>query len=164
MLFKTKEFYIDKAKEEDFHDIIDIYNSNKNFLLIHMDKENITKSWLTNEFKQMENVGFYSCKIVDIDSNKIIGLMDFKIEEETYLSLMMIHGNLKNKGMGKKVFQSFEEYVLSKESKKIKIDVVINYSKDVLTFWRNNGFVKVKEVELNWTGKVLPAITMMKIL
>ena len=110
----------------------------------------------------MKEVGFYCCKIVELSSGKIIGIMDFKIAEETYLSLLMIHNDYKSKGFGKLIFQALQEYVKSLISKCIRIDVVANYDNSVLDFWTRNGFIKFKDVELNWTGKTLPATTMKK--
>jgi GNAT superfamily N-acetyltransferase len=88
--------------------------------------------------------------------------MDFKVDKETYLSLLMIHHVFKGKGLGKLVFQSFEEYAGSQKSNCIRIDVVTGYSNSVLDFWIKNGFSSFKDVELNWTGKILPAVTMKK--
>lgn len=162
MLFQTKDFYIDTIENKDLNEIVEIYNSNKNFLISHMNKKNITKDLLLKEIKSMKEAGFYSCKIVDILSGKIIGIIDFKIAEETYLSLLMIHGNLKNKGYGKLILSAFEQYVKLLKSKSIRIDVVINYDSNVLDFWVKNKFIKFEKVDLNWTGKVLPAVIMKK--
>lgn len=97
----------------------------------------------------MKEIGFYSCKIVEISSEKIMGVIDFKVGEETYLSLLMIHNDFKSKGFGKLILQAFEEYVKSLKSKCIRIDVVTNYENSALDFWIKNGFIKFKNVELN---------------
>lgn len=47
----------------------------------------------------MKNEGFYSCKIVQKNSNEIVGIIDFKVDKETYLSLLMINSNLKGQGI-----------------------------------------------------------------
>lgn len=164
MFFKTNDFYVDLIKNEDLNEVIEVYNSNKHFLINHMDKDKITNEWIINELESMKKVGFFSCKIVDVNSEKIIGVIDFKIEHETYLSLLMIHSDFKNKGFGKLLFKSFEEYAKSLKSKCIRIDVVTNYDDSVLNFWSKNGFTKFKNVTLNWTGKDLPATTMKKVL
>jgi len=64
---------------------------------------------------------------------------------------------------GKQIFRAFEEYAKSLKSKCIRIDVVTNYDNSVFDFWVRNGFVKFKHVELNWTGKTLPAIIMKRV-
>ncbi|AFK86374.1 MULTISPECIES: GNAT family N-acetyltransferase [Thermoanaerobacterium] len=162
MFFGLKGFYIDSVENKDLNEVVEVYNSNKHFLLSHMDKEKVTKEWILQELESMKEVGFHSCKIVEISSEKIIGVMDFKVGKETYLSLLMIHNDFKSKGFGKLIFRAFEEYAKSQRSKCIRIDVVTNYDNSVLDFWIKNGFTKFKNVELNWTGKILPAITMKK--
>jgi len=162
MFFESKGFYVDLVKNKDSNEVVEVYNSNKHFLVSHMDKEKVTNEWILQELESMIEVGFYSCKIVEISSGKIIGVMDFKVGEETYLSLLMIHNDFKNKGFGKLIFQAFEGYVKSLKSKCIRIDVVTNYDNSVLDFWTKNGFIKYKDMELNWTGKILPAVTMKK--
>ncbi|MGJ0909196.1 GNAT family N-acetyltransferase [Clostridium botulinum] len=162
MIFQSQDCYIDLINNKDLNEIIEVYNSNRYFLTKHMDKEEVTIEWIIQELESMKEIGFYCCKIVDISSKKIIGIMDFKIDLETYLSLLMIHNDYKSKGFGEQIFKAFEEYAKSSESKCIKIDVVTNYNNSVLDFWVRNGFAKFKDVELNWTGKILSAITMKK--
>ncbi|HOP72847.1 MAG TPA: GNAT family N-acetyltransferase [Thermoclostridium caenicola] len=133
MFFETQNFYVDLVNNNDLNEVIEIYNSNEHFLVAHMDKERITKQWITEE-----------------------------IGEESYLSLLMIHNDFRGKGFGKLIFQGFEEYVKSLKSKCIRIDVVTNYDHSVLDFWIKNGIIKFKDIELNWAGKRLPAVTMKK--
>jgi len=162
MIFETKNFYVDLVNNNDLNEIIEIYNSNEHFLVAHLDKNKITNQWIIEEIESMKEIGFYSGKIVEKSSGKIIGVMDFKVGEESYLSLLMIHNDFKGKGFGKLIFQAFEEYVKSLKSKSIRIDVVTNYDSSVLDFWIKNGFIQLKDIELNWEGKKLPAVTMKK--
>lgn len=162
MIFESKDLYVDLVDKENIYNIIEIYNSNKHFLVAHMDKEEITYEWIFNEIESMNKMGFDSCIIIEKNSRKIIGVMDFMLGEECYLSLLMIHNDFKGKGYGMQIFQAFEEHIKSLESKCIRIDVVSNYNSSVLDFWINNGFVKYKDIELDWTGKKLPAVTMKK--
>lgn len=162
MFFESKGFYGDLIQNKDLNEVVNVYNSNKHFLINHMGKEEITNEWIIQELESMKELGFYSCKIVDKSSKKIIGIMDFKVGEETYLSLLMIHNDYKSKGLGKLIFQTFEKYANSLKSNCIRIDVVTNYDNFVLDFWIKSGFTKSKNVELNWNGKILPAVTMQK--
>lgn len=164
MFFESMEFYVELVENMDVNEVVEVYNSNKDFLVSHMDMDRVTDEWILQELESMKNIGFHSYKIVDISTRKIIGVIDFKMGEETYLSLLIVHNDYKNKGLGKLIFKAFEEYVISQKSKSIKIDVVTNYDTSVLDFWINNGFIKLNTIELNWTGKILPAITMKKIL
>lgn len=162
MIFESKDFYIGFVKSKDLYDVLGVYNSNKKFLINHMDTDNVKYEWLLGELELMKKHEFISCKIVEKNSGKIIGIIDFKIGEETYLSLLIIHNEYKNKGYGKLIYKSLEQYIRSVKSKCIRIDVVTNYDNNVLNFWIKNGFSKFKDVELNWSRKILSAIIMKK--
>ncbi len=123
MFFESMEFYIELVEDMDINEVVEVYNSNKVFLVSHMDMDRVTDEWILQELESMKNIGYYSCKIVETSTRKIIGVIDFKMGEETYLSLLMIHNDYKNKGLGKLIFKAFEEYVISQKSKSIKIDV-----------------------------------------
>ncbi|MBS4539005.1 GNAT family N-acetyltransferase [Clostridium sp. D2Q-11] len=164
MIFQSKDFHIILSENKDIKEILEVYNSNEKFLINHMDTNKITSEWVLRELENMRAIGFCSYKIVDISMGKIIGFIDFKVDNETYLSLLMIHSDFQGRGIGKLIFQELEEYVKSLKSKCIRLDVVTNYDNSALKFWVNNGFVKSKDLKLNWSGKVLPAITMKKFL
>lgn len=163
-LISNNDFYIELSSDNDADEIAGVYNSNKHFLINHIDRESVTNKWVKDELKSMKDVGFYSCKIVEASSGKIIGIADFKIDVETYLSLLMIHGSYKAIGLGRRVFNEIEGFSLSHKSKSMRIDVVVNYDSNVLDFWAKNGFFKFQDIALNWTGKLLPAVVMRKVL
>lgn len=162
MLFDVDGFYVDLVEYKDLDEIVDVYNSNKSFLMVHLDAYKVDHEWLINDIKDMKEAGFYSCKIIEGPSQKIVGIMDFKLGEETYLSLLMIHDSLKGKGLGKLIYKAFEEYAKLKKSKFIKIDVVTNYDKLVVDFWINNGFVGGESIKLSWGEVSLDGISMKK--
>jgi len=162
MLFQSNNFRVELVEAKDLNGIVEVYNSNENFLISHMDKKEVTSEWMIEELKSMKEIGFLCCKIVDMNSQKIVGVVDFKVDKETYLSLLMIHNNYKNKGLGRLIYKGLEEYVLPLKSNCIKIDVVTDYDDSVIEFWIKNRFVKFKDTILNWTGKDLNAIVMKK--
>jgi GNAT superfamily N-acetyltransferase len=164
MLFQTRDFYVDLIEDRDIKEVLKVYNSNDKFLINHMNTNKVTSEWILRELENMRDIGFNSCKIVEIQTGRITGIIDFKMDDEAYLSLLMIHSDFQGKGFGRLVFQEFEEHVKTFKSKCIRIDVVTNYDNSVLDFWVNNGFVKFKDIELNWSGKNLPAVTMKKLL
>lgn len=164
MKLKTDNLILTTIENKVINDLVDIYNSNTEFLRLHMDKDKVTKDWLTEELEEMKNLGFNTYIIIEKFSKKIIGIVDVKIADESYISLLMIHGNYKNKGYGKEIYVRIEEYIKSTNSKSIRIDVAIDYDNRVLSFWRKYGFEKVEEIELNWTGKQFLAATMRKYL
>lgn len=162
MILQMKDYIIDLTLEEDIEEILSIYNSNVQFLLSHMDRDMVTIDWLLKEFKEMKKIGFNSFKVVEKNTNRIIGIIDYRTDKGTYLSLLMIHNDFKNMGIGKLIYKAFEEYCITMKSSSIRIDVVNGYDSMVYDFWKKNGFSRVEEIELNWTGKVLPAVVMKK--
>lgn len=162
MVFESDDFSIDLVEDRDLNAIVDVYNSNKKFLVNHMETDKVTYEWVLEEYESMKKAGFCSCKVLEKSSGKIIGFIDFKTGEETYLSLLMIHHAYKHKGFGKSVYGALEEYVKSLKSRCMRIDVVTHYDDTVLDFWVRNGFKKCKDIALNWTGKILPAVMMKK--
>lgn len=164
MIFETVDFYIELVKLDDISDVINVYDSNPDFLERHMDKTYITEDWLKSEIKEMHRIGFNACKIVDKAKGKIIGVLDFKVAEESYLSLLMLHNDCKSNGYGTSIYKNFEDYVKSKGSRCIRIDVVNDDNDRVMDFWIRNGFERFQDVKLNCTGKELSAVTMKKFL
>ncbi|PAB57380.1 GNAT family N-acetyltransferase [Anaeromicrobium sediminis] len=153
---------MDFIHDKDLISIIEVYNSNNKFLLAHMDKEKVDMEWLENEIQGMRQVGFYSCKIVHKETLEIIGLMDFSVNKESYLSLLMIHDEYKNRVYGKEVYLGLEEYLKRNKVNDIRIDVVYDYNEKVLSFWLKNGFERLENIKLSWSGKELLAVKMKK--
>ena len=137
-----------------------IYNSNRKFLERHLGREFIDEQWVLREYEDMFLRGFVSNKIMDKKSSEIIGFIDFKIAEETYLSLLMLHHDQKNRGIGKEIIIGFKEYAKNLNSISIRIDVIGDYDESVLKFWINNGFKFQSQVKLSWNNKDLVAMKM----
>lgn len=152
---------IEKLEEKNIEDIVGIYNSNKTFLENHMGITSVTREFIINEIKEMENIGFSSLIIKNSKGNTI-GVCDYKIEEEVYLSLLMIDAKLKRKGFGKTIYNQIEGIFKSKNSKRIRIDVVHEYEENVLGFWEKQGFVCDEKIQLEWSGHKSNAIRMYK--
>lgn len=156
-------YIIDKVDPNDINGILDIYNSNKTFLCNHMGTSSVSKEFILNEIEEMKRVGFNSSIIKD-NKGEIIGLCDFKISDEVYLSLLMIDYKLKGNGLGKTIYNQLERMFKSKNAKRIRIDVVYDYEENVLEFWRKQGFISNEKIELEWNGYKSNAIKMYKII
>ncbi len=164
MLFETENTYVSVAGNSDIGRIVEIYNSSPDFLSAHMDKTKVDANWVKNETATMQDIGFFPCKLVFKATDTVFGVLDFSLREESYLSLLMIHSDFKNKGLGSDIYRGLENFVKSKGSRRISLDVVTGYDQGVIDFWTAKGFGIVGTVELNWTGKALSAVTMKKIL
>lgn len=156
-------YIIDQVDQNDINRILDIYNSNKTFLCNHIGISSVSKEFILNEIEEMKKAGFISSIIKD-NKGKIVGLCDFKISDEVYLSLLMIDYRLKGNGLGKTIYNQFEKMFKSKNTKRIRIDVVYDYEENALGFWKKQGFISNKKIELEWNGYKSNAIKMYKII
>lgn len=162
MLFETDNTYVSLAATDDIDNIVEIYNSNPGFLMTHLGREKVNAKWVEDEMNTMKEIGFMSSKVVLKNGNQAIGVLDFLVNEESYLSLLMLHSGNRYIGLGSEIYKGFEHFAKVHKSKRIRIDVVTSYDKNVLNFWISKGFNIIKQVELNWSGKNLPAVKMKK--
>lgn len=162
MILKTKKFVISEMSEEDINGVLDVYNSNQDFLLSHMDRREISIEWLKKEQEEMKDMNFKTLIVKENINDSIVGFIDFCPMEECYLSLMMVHSLYKNKGYGKEIYEGLENYLRNENLKRIRIDVVNNYDGSVLKFWKNRGFKEIEKVQLQWSDKLLDAIVLKK--
>ena len=154
-------YIIEEVKENHIDKIVDIYNSNKKFLKSHMNISSVTSEFSMSEIKEMKDIGFTSTVVKD-SRNNVIGVCEFKVNKEVYLSLLMIDGNIKGKGIGHSIYNTLETTFKIKGANKIRIDVVNEYEGNVIGFWEKQGFILGDEIELQWNKKKLRAVKMYK--
>ncbi|WP_051569106.1 GNAT family N-acetyltransferase [Alkaliphilus transvaalensis] len=162
MILKTENFTISEATKEDEKGILDVYNSNQLFLLSHMGRKEVSLEWLKQEHEEMKEMNFKTLIVKENFNDTVIGFIDFCPIEECYLSLLMVHNLYRSKGLGKEIYEEFENYIRMKKLKCIRIDVVYNYNKEVLHFWINRGFNEIEKTQLKWSHNLLDAIVMKK--
>lgn len=162
MLFETERLFVCLAEASDTHSIVEIYNSNPGFISEHLDRAIVDSKWVGEEMRTMRECGFTSGKVVLKDSGKTIGVLDFLVDEECYLSLLMVHSNQRYLGHGSEVYEGFEAFARANQSSRIRIDAVTHYDRNVFNFWSKKGFKVIEHLELNWSGKNLPAVKMKK--
>lgn len=150
-----------EIQAEDLNQLLDIYNSNTEFLIHHLGRERVDSHWLLEELKEMKVSNFRSLGVIDEEQNKLVGHFDFKVAEEAYLSLFMLDKSLQNSGLGSHLYRLFEQESLEK-SHSIRIDVVKGYNHKVKDFWIKQGFTVDKEIDLEWNDNRLKADIMRK--
>ena len=67
--YLIRDIYID-----DYKQVTDIYNSNRQFLLEHLGAELIDEEFVSEEVLSMSKMGFHSCVIVDREKQMVHGL------------------------------------------------------------------------------------------
>lgn len=157
-----ENFYIRELKPTDYERIVVIYNSNREFLRNHLGTEAVDEAFISEEAITMKTVGFQSCVIVDGEAQTVQGVLDYKSDEEVYLSLLMLSEELQGKGIGKDIYSMFERKMRKEKRASIRIDVVNDYPGNVVPFWERQGFVKNETITLEWGNKKSNAIVMRK--
>lgn len=154
-------YKFDMITINDIDKILDIYNSNTSFLTNHMGTPTISKEFIVKEIEEMKNIGFNSL-VIKNNENNIVGICDFKMADEVYLSLLMIDAKQKRKGLGSEIYNQLEQILKSKNAKRIRIDVVYDYEDNVVGFWEKQGFIYCEKVQLEWNGYKSNAVKMFK--
>ena len=155
------KYVFKKIEEDDLDRIVEIYNSNEKFLTNHIGLSKIDKDWVGNELLETKKAGFISHKILDLKSSSVIGFIDFIIGDEVYISLLMLDSEYSGHGIGRVVYNLFENNICT-NSNSIRIDVVSDYNNYILKFWEKLGFVYDDNIKIKWNNKVLDALLMRK--
>lgn len=154
-------YKIDILTTNDVDKILDIYNSNISFLENHMGITTVSKEFIVEEIEKMKNIGFNSLVIRNSEGN-IVGICDFKMEDEVYLSLLMIDAKQKRNGLGSRIYNELEQIFKAEDANRVRIDVVYDYEDNVVGFWEKQGFTHCEKIQLEWNGYKSKAIKMCK--
>lgn len=98
------KYIIRIVQKNDYKSIAEIYNSNPHFLFHHLGVDFIDEAFVSEEVSTMQKAGFHSCVIVDQESSMVQGVLDYKPNQEVYLSLLMLSASLQGKGMGSDIW------------------------------------------------------------
>lgn len=158
------KYVIRKIHISDFKQVVEVYNSNQKFLINHLGVEFIDEDFISEEVSTMGKEGFSSCVIVNSETQEIQGVLDYKSDKETYISLFMLSADLHGKGIGSDIYSFFESKMLQAESVSIRLDVVNDYKENVVPFWKSLGFLEYESVTLDWRNKKSNAVVMRKYL
>ncbi len=153
---------LEEINDNNIERVLDIYNSNREFLLHHLGKESVDKIFIKNEMKEMKEHGFNS-NLISYNGN-VIGVIDYGIQDDgcIYLSLLMLSSSVQKKKLGTTVYKAFEGRMIDEGAKFIRIDVVNDYEPNVIQFWEKMGFVGIKEDVLTWGNKTSKVLVMTK--
>lgn len=158
------KYMIRDVQEKDIKAIVDIYNSNYQFLFHHLGVKSVDETFMIQEISTMRKLGFRPSVIVNQENVTIQGILDYKLEQEVYLSLIMLAKNLQGNGTGSSLYSCFESKMIQDKRDSIRIDVVNDYQKNLVSFWKKHGFEEAEEIVLIWGNKKSKAVVMKKYL
>ncbi|SDB43091.1 Acetyltransferase (GNAT) family protein [Pseudobutyrivibrio sp. YE44] len=150
------------GNEADIDAALNIYNSNKDFLLHHIGRDSVDRGFITNELHEMKDHGFISNIVYDEENP--VGVLDYMLQKDgsAYLSLMMLDFKYQKAGRGKSLFRLFENQMINAGAKTIRIDVVNDHEPNVIPFWEKMGFEGKEQQELTWGDKTSRVLVMIK--
>ncbi|MBO4457053.1 MAG: GNAT family N-acetyltransferase [Butyrivibrio sp.] len=151
-----------KKDATDIEVVVNIYNSNREFLIHHLGKEKVSEGFISCEMQEMEEHGF--CSDLIIEDGRGIGIVDYMLQDDgyVYLSMLMLDSSVQKFGKGTAVYKLFEEKMISAGALKIRIDVVDDYEPNVIPFWEKQGFVAKRSDALTWGDKTSSVVVMEK--
>lgn len=158
------KYMIRDVQEKDIKAIVDIYNSNYQFLFHHLGVKSVDETFMIQEISTMRKLGFRPSVIVNQKNTTLQGILDYKLGQEVYLSLIMLAKNLQGNGTGSSLYSCFESKMIQDKRGSIRIDVVNDYQKNLVPFWKKHGFEEAEEIVLNWGNKKSKAVVMRKYL
>ncbi len=143
VILQTNTFTIRTVKKNDFPVILKAYKQSEDFLSLGP-IPNASMEMVLNDIKHSkEEKGIY-CGIWDLKSN-LIGIIDFipqlEDKESSFLSLIMISADCRDKGLGGKVVQALEQYLTTKYSVKRILSAVQTNNEKAIRFWMRCGYV-----------------------
>lgn len=162
MPHNDQNYAIRPAIDADLPSLTNLYNSNPAFLKNHLGVQRVDVDFIRKELGEMMAAGYRSCVLVDRSSGQIMALCDYKPGEETYLSLLMIDGAMKGKGLGRQIYGYLEEVFRRAGACWVRIDVVDDYKENVMGFWEKQGFLSQERISLSWDSHHMSAQMMKK--
>ena len=156
------EYFMRVIQPGDYKRVAEIYNSNYLFLRNHLGVEAIDEGFIEEEVLTMRRIGFCSCVIVSKEEKTVQGILDYRPGKEVYLSLLMLTAQLQGKGLGRRIYDSFEKSMKQSGSSSIRIDVLDHDPGNLVSYWKMLGFSGNETVTLKWGRKISRAVVMRK--
>ena len=158
----SKDCTIRPATPADVPRLVELYNSNPDFLKSHLGVEWVDSNFIQEELDEMAETGYRSCVLTDKEGGRVAALCDYKPGDETYLSLLMLDAAGKGMGFGRRAYGHLEAAFRQAGARRVRIDVVEDYEGNVIGFWEKQGFVFQEHITLRWGGHAMRAQTMKK--
>ena len=124
--------------------------------------ERVDRHFIAREMEEMRRVGFLSCVLVERESGRCVGVLDYRPGACVYLSLLMLDAALRGKGFGTACYGCLEETLRRQGASSVRIDVVEGYPGSAAPFWEKQGFVRTGRAKLAWDGCSAEAAVMVK--
>ena len=154
--------FLRSADRRDTAVLTAIYNSNPEFLLHHLGREQVEEAFLASELEEMARAGFSSLLITEGADGPAVAAAHVRGGEEAYLSLLILDRAAQGHGLGRRCAALLEDHLRSGGSRRVRIDVVDGHPGSPLPFWLRLGYTGGERVSLTWGGKTSSALVLYK--
>lgn len=142
VILQTNSFTIRTVKQFDFPAILKVYKQSEDFLSLGPIPNASMEMVLKDIKHSKEEKGKY-CGIWDLKGN-LMGTVDFvpllADKESSFLTLILISVDYRDKGLGGKVIQALEQYLTTKYSVKRILSAVQTNNRKAVHFWKKCGY------------------------
>lgn len=142
VIVQTNTFTIGTVKKNDYPVILKIYEQSRDFLSLGPISNASMEMVLKDIKHSKEEKGKY-CGIWDLKGN-LMGIVDFvpllADGESSFLSLIIISVDYRDKGLGSKVVQALEQYLKTRYSVKRILSAVQTTNRKAICFWKKCGY------------------------
>lgn len=160
-----KEYILENVDSSSINEILKIYLSNDEYFILSggtpATVDNIYQDMKESPPNILKEQKQY--KIIKKD-NQYIGVIDYITSypdfDSVYIGLFIIDKTVQGCGHGSRILENFEAKIKDRGFKRIRLGV-LNNNESGFKFWRNKGFVVIKEMystihpERNWLIKVM---------
>ncbi|HEX7320730.1 MAG TPA: GNAT family N-acetyltransferase [bacterium] len=143
VILQTNAFTIRTVEKDDFPAILKVYKQSEDFLALGPMPNASIEMVLKDIKHSKEEKGEY-CGIWDLKGN-LMGIVDFipilEDKESSFLSLIMISTDYRDKGLGGKVVQALESHLTQKYLVKGILSAVQTNNRKAIRFWKRCGYI-----------------------
>jgi ribosomal protein S18 acetylase RimI-like enzyme len=143
VILQTNAFTIRTVEKDDFPAILKVYKQSEDFLALGPMPNASIEMVLKDIKHSKEEKGEY-CGIWDLKGN-LMGMVDFipilEDKESSFLSLIMVSTDYRDKGLGGKVVQALESYLTQKYLVKGILSAVQTNNRKAICFWKRCGYL-----------------------
>lgn len=151
VVYQDERFRISAIHEEELLQALEVYRLCEDFLALGPEPKASEKMVRADfEYSKEEN-GLY-CGVFDAKEN-IVGIVDFiphsfgGSSENAFITLVMIAGPYRNKGLGTKIVEAVEKFIASYPQNRAILSAVQTNNGKAVKFWTTLGYRIVGEPE-----------------
>lgn len=150
-VYRDKSIKIASITEEELSPVFDVYRQCEDFLALGPEPKASIKM-VRADFEHSKGKNGLYCGVFDVKEN-IVGIVDFiphsfgSSGENAFITLVMIAGPYRNKGLGTKIVKAVEKFIACYPQNRAILSAVQTNNGKAVKFWTALGYRIVGEPE-----------------